>query len=135
MMDILKLMYFSDVLGCIRHTSGIVGATCLFACLVILVVILVLHVDPPRELDKCVAKAKKYLARVFTVALVCLCITALIPSKDLRNIFVGTVAVGKAYENEAVKNLTDKVLTLVNQRLDALIEDTRTQEKKNDTQH
>lgn len=122
MMDILKLMYLSDLLGCIKGLSKFLMSFGFATCGMIIIVLLVLHMDPPKKLDYCVAKAKKYLTIAFTVAIVSLCTSILIPRKDLRNIFVGAVAIQKVYENEAIKNLTDKVLTLVNQRLDALIE-------------
>ena len=74
-----------------------------------------------------IVNTRKTIKKVFKIALITLCISSfvaiLIPSEKTAYIMVGAYATQKVAENEKVQETGQKVLSIINNKLDSYVEE------------
>lgn len=123
MTEILTSLYISDLLGEVKEFFFVLQWLFIIAFFLGLAIS---FTAISIEDEKCYINGTRMKKFIFTVFLpcifICWTIQAVIPGENIRNLYIAVKTMDKAYENEHVKEISDKVVLLVNQKLNELIE-------------
>jgi len=129
-MDLALLVYGISVLGNIAPVLGITITLNIMALIVTLIYrFAALNVEPwdgintkERKLQDRVP-VEKWIKRLFGILFVTVLLAITIPSEKTAYMMVGAYATQKIAENDKVQETGQKVLTIINQKLDSYVEE------------
>ena len=117
-MDLALLVYAISLL----HGIGVFFLALIFACGVVGIGNFIYWVDYTGD-DKRTAGVKSRVWKAFWVAIVSAWVLILLPTEKTAYTMVGAYAAQKVAENDKVQQMSGKVLTIIEQKLDAYIDE------------
>ena len=121
-MDLALLVYGISLL----HGIGTFFVTLILMCGAVMLANGVYWIDVSsyrEDYEKKVANIKARVWKAFWVGVVCAWALILLPSERTAYTMVGAYAAQKVAENDKVQQMSGKVLTIIEQKLDGYIED------------
>jgi len=116
-MDLALLVYAISTISSIKILLGLLIALSAFACLGLLIYLSDQYGDSKKPW------IWKRIKIWFGIGLFCSFISVLLPSQKTAYTMVGAYAAQRVAENEKVQQLSSKVLTIIEQRLDGYIQE------------
>lgn len=118
-MDLALLVYVISLL----HGIGAFFAALIMACGAVGIGNFIYWIDSYSPSEEKVAGIRKRLWKAFWVAIVSAWVLILLPTEKTAYTMVGAYAAQKVAENDKVQQMSGKVLTIIEQKLDSYIEE------------
>ncbi len=118
-MDLALLVYVISLL----HGVGAFFTALIMACGAVGIGNFIYWIDSYSPSEEKVAGIRKRLWKAFWVAIVSAWVLILLPSEKTAYTMVGAYAAQKVAENDKVQQMSGKVLTIIEQKLDSYIEE------------